>query len=319
MVPMHPYSDARDQHHRGPVSPLQQAPNSASLLHSPAYPSPAHSDTEPSRHLVDGLGLYQYSQPFPTSADRMMFSPSPQPHHAWNGPCSIGPAPIVNPWTSGAYDHPVCPDDRTNMLWPEYHTSHRSSTSSRRAMSAFSGDDSEHSFPPVKLEGGVEWAADNEVSLVTVAPDRLLNSSSYNGSYGSPRSVYESDSTTDATYKVGVASEFSPSMRPRSSQSDGKATRLRRRKQRRTKIPVDEAKFKCHICNTGFVRAYNKKTHMARHNPNRCKEHLCEQCDMKFERRTDLVRHINSVHLKLKEHECEGCGKGFARRDTLNR
>ena len=58
---------------------------------------------------------------------------------------------------------------------------------------------------------------------------------------------------------------------------------------------------------------------MARHNPDRCKEHLCEQCDMKFERRTDLVRHINSVHLRLKEHECELCGKKFARRDTLNR
>lgn len=191
-------------------------------------------------------------------------------------------------------------------------------------MSVFSGDGSEHSYPSIKLEGGVEWATDNDISpLATVAPDRLINPTSYDGVYGSPRSVYESDSTSDPTYKIEPTSDFSPkyspSIRPRSSHSDGKVTEPRRRQHRRTKVPADQAKFQCEVCGTGFVRAYNKKTHMARHNPNRCKEHFCEQCDMKFERKTDLVRHINSVHLRLKEHECDLCGKKFARRDTLNR
>ncbi|KAF1964576.1 hypothetical protein BU23DRAFT_54095 [Bimuria novae-zelandiae CBS 107.79] len=322
LMPVYSYSASMDSQERsGPLSPFQQAPNSAPFLHSPAYPSPAQSDTDSSRYSANGLGLYRYSQPFPTSADRMMFSPSPQPTQAWNASSSMAPAPIVNPWTSGAYDHPVCPDGRANMLWPEYQCSHRSSISSHRELSVFSGDGSEHSFPSVKLEGGAEWDAENDLSpLATVAPSRLTNTISYDGVYGSPKSQYESDSTSAPVGKVELTSDFSPNMRPRSSHSEGNATGTRRRHQRRTKVPVEEAKFKCDICNTGFVRAYNKKTHMARHNPNRAKEHFCDyDCDMKFERRTDLVRHINSVHLKRRDWDCDLCGKKFARRDTLNR
>lgn len=321
MVTVHSLSPSlHPRRQEGPSTPFHQAPNSAPLLQSPAYPSPAQSDTEPSRYPVDGLGLYQYSQPFPTSSDRLMFSNSPRPTQAWTGPSSMSSAPIVNPWTSGAYDHPVCPDNSSSMLWPEYHSSHRSSTSSQRAMSVFSRDGSEHSFPAIKLEGGAGWTTDNELSA-TVAPERLTNTTPYEGSYGSPMSPYESDSTSGPVYKTEGASQLSPSRRPRSSQSDSKITPTRRKQQRRAKIPAEEARFRCDICGTGFVRAYNKKTHMARHNPNRSRDHHCtfEDCDNKFERKTDLQRHINSVHLHQKPHECELCGKRFARKDTLSR
>lgn len=231
-------------------------------------------------------------------------------------------APIVNPWTSGAYDHPVCPDNRSSMLWPEYHSSHRSSASSHRAMSVFSGDGSEHSFPAIKMEGSASWAADNEFSA-TVAPERLTNPTPYEGVYGSPMSPYESDSTSGPPYKVEFTGELSPgSRRPRSLQSDSKISPPRRKQQaRRTKVPVEEAKFRCDICNTGFVRAYNKKTHMIRHNPDRRREHRCtyDDCQNEFERKTDLQRHINSVHLHKKDYPCELCEKTFARKDTLNR
>ncbi|KAL5410594.1 hypothetical protein PMIN04_010583 [Paraphaeosphaeria minitans] len=313
-----PSMNSRDQ--TGPSTPFNQAPHSASMLQSPAYPSPAGSDTEPARYPVDGPGLYQYSQPFPTSADRFVFSSSSRPSQDWNGTPSMPAAPIVNPWTSGAYDHPVCPDNRSNMLWPEYHSTHRSSTSSHRAMSVFSGDGSEHSFPTIKMEGSASWAPDNEFSA-TVAPARLTNPTPYEGAYGSPMSPYESDSTSGSSYKAEFTGQASPgSRRPKSSQSDSKISQARKH-SRRTKVPDAEAKFRCDICGCGFVRAYNKKTHMMRHEPNRQRDHRCtyDDCENKFERKTDLQRHINSVHLHEKPHKCELCGKRFARKDTLNR
>jgi hypothetical protein len=249
-----------------------------------------------------------------------MFSSSSRPTQGWSNASAMPSTPIVNPWTSGAYDHPVCPDNRSSMLWPEYHSSHRSSTSSQRATSVFSGDGSEHSFPAVKLEGGASWATDNDFSA-TVAPERLINPTPYEAAYGSPMSPYESDSTSGPAYKVEFTGQLSPGRRPRSSQSDSKVSPARRKHSRRAKVPDEEAKFRCDICGTGFVRAYNKKTHMARHNPNRSRDHHCthDDCENKFERKTDLQRHINSVHLHEKPHECELCGKRFARKDTLNR
>lgn len=287
MVPMHSFSPLQQERF------TEQVHHQNSLLHPP-YPSPVQSDSEPSRYATDGLGLYPYSQPYPTSAQRTVFSNSPQIAQGWNGSQEVGPPPLVNPWTSGAFDHPVCPDNRWNTLWAEY-PSHRSSTSSQREMSVFSGDGSEHSFPPIKLEGGADWTMD------TVAPDRL------------------SSGTYDGAFKVEGPGETSPSKS--SLLGNAKLDGPRDRHHRRSKIPPEEAKFVCNICNVGFVRAYNKKTHMARHDSNRTKEHVCAEdgCEMKFERRTDLIRHVGSVHLRIKDYRCEACGKSFARKDTKNR
>ena len=82
-----------------------------------------------------------------------------------------------------------------------------------------------------------------------------------------------------------------------------------------------------------FARAYNLKTHMATHDPNRLKPHVCPHtsCGRSFSRKHDLGRHLVSIHrdesLASSHHSgstrksigveqahrawCDSCGKGW--------
>ena len=80
-----------------------------------------------------------------------------------------------------------------------------------------------------------------------------------------------------------------------------------------------------------FARAYNLKTHMATHDPNRLKPHVCphRSCGRSFSRKHDLGRHLVSIHRDETvsstpsagtkaigvEHGprgwCDNCGKGW--------
>ncbi|KIY67590.1 hypothetical protein CYLTODRAFT_352929 [Cylindrobasidium torrendii FP15055 ss-10] len=57
-------------------------------------------------------------------------------------------------------------------------------------------------------------------------------------------------------------------------------------------------KYQCPNCPRAFARAYNLKTHMATHDPNRLKPHVCPHraCGRSFSRKHDLGRHIISIH-----------------------
>lgn len=94
---------------------------------------------------------------------------------------------------------------------------------------------------------------------------------------------------------------------------------------RRRRTTAEEATHDCAICGKLFKRSYNWKSHMETHNPDRKYPHPCTAmigttpCAKKFQRKTDLDRHYDSVHLKTKNHQCTLCGNRFARRDTLRR
>ncbi|KAF7964798.1 hypothetical protein HWV62_2888, partial [Athelia sp. TMB] len=82
-----------------------------------------------------------------------------------------------------------------------------------------------------------------------------------------------------------------------------------------------------------FARAYNLKTHMGTHDPNRLKPHVCPHhaCGRSFSRKHDLGRHLVSIHrddsVCSSQHSastrksigvekgprswCDGCGKGW--------
>jgi len=92
-------------------------------------------------------------------------------------------------------------------------------------------------------------------------------------------------------------------------------------------------KYKCSACPRAFARAYNLKTHMATHDPNRLKPHVCSHpsCGRSFSRKHDLGRHLVSIHRddsdaisyhsasskvsigveKGRRGWCDSCGKGY--------
>lgn len=102
-----------------------------------------------------------------------------------------------------------------------------------------------------------------------------------------------------------------------------------------SKMPVDEEKctdarrkYKCASCPRSFARAYNLKTHMATHDPNRLKPHVCphRSCGRSFSRKHDLGRHLISIHRDDKKDSvgvasgtrnwCDDCGKGTVGREA---
>src|SRR5690606_9492223 len=83
----------------------------------------------------------------------------------------------------------------------------------------------------------------------------------------------------------------------------------------------DKANYICSKCGKYFDRIWNFKIHKLTHDPNRDKPHGCnfKGCKSRFVRKTDLDRHMSSVHLKEKKWGCGMCDRRFARKDTLRR
>ncbi|KAJ7630596.1 hypothetical protein FB45DRAFT_793163 [Roridomyces roridus] len=68
-------------------------------------------------------------------------------------------------------------------------------------------------------------------------------------------------------------------------------------------------KYRCSACPRAFARAYNLKTHMATHDPNRLKPHVCphRSCGRSFSRKHDLGRHLISIHRDESQREESVC------------
>lgn len=314
-------------------SPYQQHIKLPSLLQSPAYPSPARSDSEPSKFPADGLGLYTYNQSYPVSGpptSSVLYPPSPQPTEVW-AHLSTGASPLmadaaVEPWNSN-FDHSI---SRSPLPWSSHHASHRSSISSARDMSIYSGDGSENAYPVhVKLEGGSEWASDEESSHAsfrhpipqTVAPERLSNAIYPYDTYASP-SLPKFETSLREPYEDRDYEPMPYEAQPKSPcEKDNSTSSTARTRLRRNPTTPENANHSCHKCGKLFQRSYNHKTHLETHNPTRKKEHVCphRDCDKRFVRKTDLDRHQKSVHLKRKDFRCLKCDAHFARKDTLRR
>ncbi|KAK7999487.1 hypothetical protein PG990_012087 [Apiospora arundinis] len=96
------------------------------------------------------------------------------------------------------------------------------------------------------------------------------------------------------------------------------------RYQPRLKRPR-QTEFKCDDCNMVFQKRYNLVSHRAKHSSRR--DHVCSVCQKDFVRSGELKRHLlthtGDKHFvcrgTLRSGELWGCGKSFARADTLRK
>jgi hypothetical protein len=288
-------------------SPYQRHNSRVDSLLDLPYLSPNRNDSV-SKH-AQGLGLYSCQQPFP-------LPPSPQSSEHWNDYVSTSAPSLVveaiaDPYTSGAFDHPV---SRSPHPWASAQMSPRSP--------AYSHTGSDRACPTVKMES-TEWSTSARFAPYCSSMDVLsssqqpLTSFAYTSAYDpSPMTRLIAAPTLDydnRNYERESSKETTASI-----SSTGKQERSRNRKY----TDPDSAPFRCSLCpNKGFARRYNFNQHMLTHELHRKKENKCHypDCNRQFVRKTDLGRHERSVHIKDKCHKCKKCEAAFTRSDTLQR
>ncbi|KAF8591960.1 hypothetical protein K439DRAFT_617507 [Ramaria rubella] len=131
------------------------------------------------------------------------------------------------------------------------------------------------------------------ISPSTLIPTRVPTIANMGHTSASP-----TPSATNSTHSAGSAHASSP-------QHDMSEHRDPRKK------------YRCSSCPRAFARAYNLKTHLQTHDPNRLKPHTCphRSCGRSFSRKHDLGRHLVSIHRdepvgSTDEHKAIGVTQG---------
>ncbi|KAL8781874.1 MAG: hypothetical protein Q9213_005815 [Squamulea squamosa] len=340
--------DNTPQSMRSPVSPYeQQAKQTFSSQRSSYYPMTPQPEQSRSRGLgIFGCGLQQ------SQSGVQQLPPSPQPSDGWSHPSmmeqdfsqSTQPPDIF----SAAYDpfsgfsaspntgmisgsSPEAPGLVYCQTPPSTNLpSHRSSVSSSYTPTEAYSRHGDFTYTPrVKVEDASEWypTAGNEHALQRNLTTQCLSPYSAGVSPATGDDVYrnaEWPKPGGPAYPIDLHHNNEDHGVPQAGSAPilPSVNRIKKKRQRTT---PEEATHECRVCGKLFKRSYNWKSHMETHNPNREYPHPCTAtvgdtpCTKKFQRKTDLDRHYDSVHLKARNHKCNLCGNRFARRDTLRR
>ena len=317
---------------RSPVSPYDRPSKNSFSTQNSCYPTTPQPEPIPTSHGANsGLGLYGCALP-PLQSSATDLPPSPQPSGSWahssmierEYPQSSQPPNIF----SAEYDPFSGYSDGTNsgmmsVQSPEAPTldycqtppssnlqSHRSSISSFSPIDTFSSSGSDFVYTPrVKAEDRNEWYSSQGSDHVLQRGHASRMHSGY------PTVVSPLNTQTDDFYRPEGAdwSKRGGGVYPATLQSSPAIYRLPkldvqpvlpsvgRTKKKRQRTTPEEATHECRICGKLFKRSYNWKSHMETHNPERKYPHPCTSmigntlCTKKFQRKTDLDRHHDSV------------------------
>ena len=256
--------------------------------------------------------------------------------------------PYPDPWNN-MYDTvaPMSAEqpgwERSNMGFGGYqqHSPSRSDGSASTQVSSLSSPYT-HPSPLIKLENQPDLSPyGSRFAFENAALQQPISMSTTTAPIMSPQShrpfttslVSYGHQTEDVKYDFDSydLESLSISGDPRMLKSEGQA--------KRGYTTPEEARCSCDICGQSFKRSNNLKTHMQTHAAHRSQPHKCEyeDCSRAFGRKTDLVRHEQSVslirneavddlsliilqvHLKERNFLCHQCGHSFARKDTLRR
>ncbi|KAI9821912.1 MAG: hypothetical protein M1827_002494 [Pycnora praestabilis] len=216
-------------------------------------------------------------------------------------------------------------------------SSHRSSVSSCTPSEVYSQPSSEFVYTPkVKVEDSSDWFSSSRISP---AGHRLSSRQNHlsltHGPYlSSPEAQIprredatdwstlainlRADTYTDDRHSNETYSEYGD-FRGDSAEEQPRISNVARTRKRRQMTTLADATHKCH-CGKLFKRHYNLKAHEKTHDLARTKiPCTIPDCPQKFDRKTDLVRHHQTVHEKRKDFRCELCGRSFGRKDIMRR
>ena len=313
---------------RSPISPFDQQSKQSFSSQYPSTPQPelAHLHSAPQH----GLGLFGCSLPHSQNTVHNL-PPSPQPSESWQHqsimeqdfPQSSQPPDIFtaafDPFSgysantnTGMISEPspeapglvFCHTPRSTNL-----QSHRSSISSYSSSEAsFNGNQDVMYTPKVKVEEASEWypSPGNEPVLQRSLTTQGLTSYANGVSPVSApsedlyRPVSEWPRPEAAGYPLDLHS--TDDCRRPTFDSAPVLPSVTRTKKKRQRTTPEEATHECRVCGKLFKRSYNWKSHMETHNPERKYPHPCTAmngntpCTKKFQRKTDLDRHVDSVN-----------------------
>ena len=312
---------------RSPVSPYDQRSKQIFTSQRQCYPATPHHEPTSLEQPNPGLGIFDCPLPQQQSTVHEL-PPSPQPSDSWSHssmmeqefPHTSQPPDVFSAAFSAfsGYSNNANNGMVTTQS-PEVPSlvfcqtppgtsmpSHRSSISSSYSPSeTFSHHANDYYTPKVKQEDPNEWypaPGNDQVLQRSLNTQDITPFSSRVSPISGPTDDYYKNQTCDwSKQHILYPTDFIGEDVRSKFETAPTLPSVNRIKKKRQRTTPDEATHECRVCGKLFKRSYNWKSHLETHNPERRYPHPCTAkvgntpCPKKFQRKTDLDRHNDSV------------------------